>query len=244
MGRFELADQRHPLPRRGRRPDLEAQAKLLRVLETGEVQRVGAERTTRVDVRVIAATNRRLDGAVAAGTVREDLYFRLNVFPIHLPPLRERLEDLPPWPRTCGAGPAPPAAAFAPDAVAAMAGYRWPGNVRELANVVERLTILGADEITGDQLRAVLPGIPLRPPAPGDAAGQLPRRPLSSALDDYERDLIVTALHQAGGNVAEAARLLQTDRPNLYRRMRRLGLDGGREPGTVSGERGTGGAES
>ncbi len=211
------------------------------MLESGEIQRVGGESTLRVDVRVIAATNRRLEEAIAAGAFREDLYFRLSVFPIHLPPLRERLEDLPLLAAHLAARVRPHRPPrFAPDALGAMASYPWPGNVRELANVIERLTILGADEITGDQLRAVLPGIPPRPATAGEAAGQLPRRPLSSALDDYERDLIVTALHQAGGNVAEAARLLQTDRPNLYRRMRRLGLDGSREQGAGSGEAGTG----
>jgi len=243
-GRFELADGGTLLLDEIGDLSLEAQAKLLRVLESGEIQRVGAEGTLRVDVRVIAATNRRLEEAIAAGTFREDLYFRLSVFPIHLPPLRERLEDLPLLAAHLAARVRPHRPPrFAPDALGAMASYPWPGNVRELANVIERLTILGADEITGDQLRAVLPGIPPRPPAAGDASGQLPRRPLSSALDDYERDLIVTALHQAGGNVAEAARLLQTDRPNLYRRMRRLGLDGTREPGTVSGERRAGNGE-
>jgi two-component system nitrogen regulation response regulator NtrX len=245
-GRFELADGGTLFLDEIGDLSLEAQAKLLRVLESGEIQRVGGESTLRVDVRVIAATNRRLEEAIAHGSFREDLYFRLNVFPIHLPPLRERLEDLPLLAAHLAARVRPHRPPrFTPDALGAMVSYPWPGNVRELANVIERLAILGADEITGDQLRAVLPGVAPRPATTADGAGPRPRRPLSTALDDYERELIVTALHQAAGNVAEAARLLQTDRPNLYRRMRRLGLEGSREPGAGSsdlgnGERGTG----
>ena len=231
MGRFELADQGTLFLDEVGDLDLAAQAKLLRVLETGEVQRLGAERTTRVDVRVIAATNSRLDDAVGRGKVREDLFFRLNVFPIHLPPLRERLEDLPALVRHFASRLRPQdPVAFTPDAVAALAGYRWPGNVRELANVVERLTILADGDITADAVRQVVPtvGHPL-PPGP---AAPLPRLnverggapSLTDALDNHERALIQAALADAGGTVAEAARILQTDRANLYRRMKRLGL--------------------
>jgi two-component system nitrogen regulation response regulator NtrX len=241
-GRFELADGGTILLDEIGDLSLEAQATLLRVLESGDFQRVGGESTVHVDVRVIAATNRRLDEAIAHGLFREDLFFRLSVFPIHLPPLRQRLEDLPLLAAHLAARARPHRPpTFSPDAMGAMSSYPWPGNVRELANVIERLAILGADEITGDHLRGVLPGIAPRPADAAEGQGQLPRRPLSSALDEYERDLIVTALHQAAGNVAEAARLLQTDRPNLYRRMRRLGLEGSREQGTGNGERGTGG---
>ncbi|HXE57735.1 MAG TPA: sigma-54 dependent transcriptional regulator [Gemmatimonadales bacterium] len=224
LGRFELAHGGTLFLDEVGDLGAEAQAKLLRTLETGEVQRVGAERTIGVDVRVIAATNRRLEQAVARGAFREDLLFRLNVFPIHLPPLRERLEDLPALvehlalrcrPRT------PPE--FTPGALGLLASYRWPGNVRELANIVERLTILAGPVIDEDDVRQVLP---TRGPAPRGSNGT-PLRPLAEALDDYERSLIADALARARGNVAEAARLLQTDRANLYRRMRRLGL---REP--------------
>jgi DNA-binding NtrC family response regulator len=174
---------------------------------------------------VIAATNRRLDRAVAAGSFREDLYFRLNVFPIALPPLRERLEDVPALVThfTTRLRPRHPPA-FSAEAVAALAAYPWPGNVRELANVVERLVILAGGEGIGiDLVRQVLPadGATRRPSLPDAAAAD---RPLSEALDDYERQLIREAIARSGGNVAEAARQLRTDRANLYRRMRRLGM--------------------
>ena len=224
IGRFELAtggtlflDEIGDL-------SLEAQAKLLRTLETGELQRLGAEKTTRVNVRLVAATNRNLEQAVASGTFREDLYFRINVFPINLPPLRERLEDLPLLvdhfarklrPRQ------PPT--FTTGALGRMASHRWPGNIRELANLVERLAILGRDPVDEEDVRTMLPIRRDMPPAVQDG-GHPP--PLADALDDYERGLIASALQRADGNVAEAARSLQTDRANLYRRMRRLGLRG------------------
>ena len=205
---------------------LEAQAKLLRVLETGEVQRVGAEKAERVDVRVVAATNRQLEQSVAAGTFREDLYFRLNVFPIALPPLRDRMEDLPELVAHLAARVRPVGTPrFGTGALEALGSYGWPGNVRELANIVERLLIVsrGSTEIGAESVRAVLPEA--RGPRP-DASGAnaAPDLPLSDALDEYERQLIRASLARAKGNVAEAARILQTDRANLYRRMRRLGL--------------------
>jgi len=235
MGRFELADGGTLFLDEVGDLHLEAQAKLLRVLETGEVQHLGAERTTRVDVRVIAATNSRLDEAVARGQVREDLFFRLNVFPIHLPPLRERLEDLPALVRHFATRLRPQdPVTFTPDAVAALAGYRWPGNVRELANVVERLTILADGAVTADAVRQVVPGdLTPRPPLQQVERGSIGRHPgesrgpvssLSDSLNNHERALIQAALNEANGVVAEAARMLQTDRANLYRRMKRLGL--------------------
>jgi two-component system nitrogen regulation response regulator NtrX len=199
----------------------DAQAKLLRTLETGELQRIGAEGSQRVDVRVVAATNRRLEDAVADGEFREDLFFRLNVFPIRLPALRERLEDLPALVTHLAERVRPrQAPAFTPEAIQALAGYAWPGNVRELANLIERLIILSGPTIDAAAVRQVLRGGTAAP-----SAVPVLGRPLSEALDDFERGLLAAALAQAQGNVAEAARLLHTDRANLYRRMRRLGLD-------------------
>ncbi|HEV8149874.1 MAG TPA: sigma-54 dependent transcriptional regulator [Gemmatimonadales bacterium] len=234
LGRFELADGGTLFLDEVGDLNLEAQAKLLRVLEAGEIQRLGAERVQRVDVRVIAATNQRLEQAVAAGTFREDLYFRLNVFPLPLAPLRERLEDLPELvqhlaqrirrhqPVVCTA-----------DALALLSSYDWPGNVRELANIVERLSILGGAEVDAALVRQVLPRSgSFRFDAPSVttdsgttySVADLGGRSLSNVLDDYERALISASLQRASGNVAEAARALQTDRANLYRRMKRLGL--------------------
>jgi DNA-binding NtrC family response regulator len=203
----------------------EAQAKLLRTLETGELQRIGAENTTRIDSRVIAATNRQLDEAVSHGVFREDLYFRLNVFPIELPPLRERLEDLPALVAHLAERVRPRhAASFTEQALEALAAYSWPGNVRELANLVERLSILSGPVIDAPAVRQVLRGSSSGPASATSPAALLGRS-LTDALDDYERELISAAIAQAQGNMAEAARILQTDRANLYRRMRRLGVE-------------------
>jgi two-component system, NtrC family, nitrogen regulation response regulator NtrX len=202
----------------------EAQAKLLRTLETGELQRIGAESVTRIDARVVAATNRRLEEAVSSGEFREDLFFRLNVFPIHLPPLRERLEDLPELVKHLAERVRPRnAATFTDAALETLASYSWPGNIRELANLVERLSILSGPAVDAPAVRQVLRG-PTVPLNTGPHAVQL-GRPLSEALDQFERSFIGAALAQAEGNMAEAARILQTDRANLYRRMRRLGLE-------------------
>jgi DNA-binding NtrC family response regulator len=224
LGRFELAhggtlflDEVGDLSQ-------EAQAKLLRTLETGELQRIGAETMMRIDARVIAATNRQLEEAVSGGAFREDLFFRLNVFPIHLPPLRERLEDLPALVAHLAERVRPRhAARFTDAALDALASYSWPGNVRELANLVERLSILSGPVIDAAAVRQVIRGSPTVPATTPFMA--LLGRPLSDALDEFERGLIMAALTQAQYNMAEAARILQTDRANLYRRMRRLGLE-------------------
>jgi two-component system nitrogen regulation response regulator NtrX len=220
LGRFELAHTGTLFLDEIGDLSADAQAKLLRTLESGELQRLGAEHALRVDVRIIAATNRRLEDSVADGEFREDLFFRLNVFPLRLPPLRERLEDIPALVRHLAERVRPRQAPdFTPEALEALAGYAWPGNVRELANLVERLGILCGRTVDAAAVRQVVRGGP-SPPAPVVSG-----RPLSDALDEYERLLIGRALEQAQGSVAEAARLLQTDRANLYRRMRRLGLD-------------------
>jgi two-component system nitrogen regulation response regulator NtrX len=225
IGRFELAhggtlflDEVGDLSQ-------EAQAKLLRTLETGELQRVGAEAVTHIDARVVAATNRRLNDAVSNGGFREDLFFRLNVFPIHLPPLRERLEDLPALVAHLAERVRPRhAASFTEAALETLASYSWPGNIRELANLVERLSILSGPVVDAPAVRQVLRGSSSSPAWVGSSPVQL-GRPLNEALDEFERGFIAAALAQAEGNMAEAARILQTDRANLYRRMRRLGLE-------------------
>ena len=233
LGRFELADGGTLFLDEIGDLHLEAQAKLLRVLETGEIQRLGAERSQRVDIRVISATNQRLEQAVSAGTFREDLYFRLAVFPMDLAPLRERIEDINDLVLHLAERVSPYSPArFTAEALALLGSYEWPGNVRELANIVERLSILGGPEVDEAIVRQVLPraGAP-RFDAPtmsesgtNFSLADLGGRSLSNVLDDYERALIGAALKRAGGNVAEAARALQTDRANLYRRMKRLGL--------------------
>jgi two-component system, NtrC family, nitrogen regulation response regulator NtrX len=224
LGRFELAhggtlflDEVGDLSQ-------EAQAKLLRTLETGELQRIGAETGMRIDARVVAATNRQLGNALNNGGFREDLFFRLNVFPIELPPLRERLEDLPALVAHLAERVRPRhAAQFTDAALDALTAYSWPGNVRELANLVERLSILSGPVIDAPAVREVLRGSST--PAPATSPSTLLGRPLTEVLDEFERGLIAAAVSQAQGNMAEAARILQTDRANLYRRMRRLGVE-------------------
>ncbi|MBZ4415076.1 sigma-54 dependent transcriptional regulator [Myxococcus sp. RHSTA-1-4] len=200
---------------------LELQAKLLRVLETKEVERLGGSVPVPVDARVLAATHQDLARAVREGRFRQDLFFRLNVMPLQIPPLRERPEDLLPLARAFAAelaGPNVPLV-LAPGAEAALRAYSWPGNVRELRNLIERLNLLrgdgpltlGPEAITG----------PLAPAAPPRTT--LGDKSYREHVEDFERDLIRAALQQ-GGSIAGAARLLQVDRGNLYRRIKALGL--------------------
>jgi two-component system nitrogen regulation response regulator NtrX len=234
LGRFELADGGTLFLDEVGDLGSEAQAKLLRVLESGVVERVGGEKPFAVNVRVIAATNKDLREALRDGAFREDLLFRLNVLPIHIPPLRERPEDVAPLVKHFAgrfAARLSRPVKFDSGAVPLLASYNWPGNVRELANIVERMAILATAElITASDVARVLPqdGTAPRivPPSPGTDA-DTPWRDiaLSDTLDQYERELIARALSASRGNVAEAARRLDTDRANLYRRMRRLGIE-------------------
>jgi len=234
QGRFELADGGTLFLDEVGDLGADAQAKLLRVLETGVVERLGSERPFTVNVRVLAATNKDLGNAVRQRQFREDLWFRLNVLPIHIAPLRERPDDIPPLVRHCAARCAARlgrAVRLDAGALQLLAVYRWPGNVRELANIIERLAILATGEtITADDVTRVLPhgqdgGRATIAPLSGDAASAAPDIALADALDQHERELIARALSAARGNVAEAARKLATDRANLYRRMRRLGIE-------------------
>lgn len=228
-GRFELADRGTLLLDEVGDLGAEAQAKLLRVLETGEFERVGGGTPLRVDVRTLAATNRDLRADVAAGRFREDLFFRLHVIPLHMPPLRERREDVPALVRhfldrqRSRIALRPPR--LTPEAMAVLERHSWPGNVRELANIVERLTILHSGaEVGGAAVRALLEGSPTTSSRLGGYTDD-ESLPLAERLDEFEREVILKALGRADGNVAEAARHLETDRANLYRRMRRLGID-------------------
>ncbi len=229
-GRFELADGGTLFLDEVADLGAGAQAKLLRAIENGVVERVGGSRPIQVDVRVIAASNRNLRNASKEEGFRQDLLYRLDVVPIEMPPLRERLEDLPLLVahvierlRTKHGLPSPH---FDPSAFSAFERYPWPGNVRELFNLVERLTILNPGGLVGGaEVRQVLTAAPSRLPASPPAYSDGDPRSLRERLDEYERELVAGALDAAGGNVAEAGRRLQTDRANLYRRMKRLGLD-------------------
>jgi two-component system nitrogen regulation response regulator NtrX len=239
IGRFELAHRGTLFLDEVGDLGPDAQAKLLRAIEAKEIQRVGGNRVIRTDVRIISATNHDLQRAVRAGTFREDLYFRLQVIPLAIPPLRERGDDIFELVEHFSeqflqrSGQAKPR--WRSDALQLLRDYPWPGNVRELANIVERLAILHPGvEITGQQVEDVLivdreeEATPVTTPTRArDAVGDTARGPTSLAdkLDGFERTVIARALAEAGGNVADAARRLQTDRPNLYRRMKRLGIN-------------------
>jgi len=229
-GRFELAHNGTLFLDEIGDLSLDAQAKLLRAIEAKEIHRVGGNRSIRVDVRIIAATNHDLARAVKDGLFREDLFFRLNVIPVALPPLREREGDVRQlvhhfsllyFKRT---GQIPPV--WTPQAMQVLERHAWPGNVRELANIVERISIVSPGaEITADYVRAVLNPSDNAPPILAEPASSEMTGGLSEVLDAHERRLIQRALDQSRGNVAEAARSLKTDRANLYRRMKRLGLE-------------------
>jgi two-component system nitrogen regulation response regulator NtrX len=243
IGRFELAH--HGTLFLDEVGDLgpDAQAKLLRAIEAKEIQRVGGNKVIRTDVRIISATNHDLERAVKAGTFREDLYFRLKVIPLAIPPLRERGDDILELVEHFSeqflqrSGQAKPR--WRSDALQLLRDYPWPGNVRELANIVERLAILHpGSQMKGQQVEDVLIvdrdgdeaslATPTR--AQEKVAGRRESPDTASAsladkLDSFERTVIARALAEAGGNVADAARRLRTDRPNLYRRMKRLGLN-------------------
>jgi DNA-binding NtrC family response regulator len=216
VGRFELADGGTLFLDEIANLSMAQQAKLLRVLQEGEFERVGSSRSRRVDVRIIAATNADVRAEVAAGRFREDLFFRLNTVEIHLPPLRERRDDIPllagHFLKQFAARYRRPVTGFSPDGMRALLAYSWPGNVRELAHAVERATLLaeGAAVTAADlSFRAVT-----------DAAPKLDEM----SLEEVERALITKALARHDGNVSLAAQALGLSRSALYRRLQRHGL--------------------
>jgi two-component system response regulator AtoC len=228
-GRFELADGGTLfLDEVGDLP-AEVQVKLLRVLQEREFERVGGVDTLKVDVRVISATHRDLERLVADGKFREDLYYRLNVFPITLPPLRERPGDIGPlcehfigkFAQTTGKA----VRGLDPAALATLSAYPWPGNVRELENVIERAMILtkgpslGAVDLDFGRRAAAAPA-PAAEPASAEGGRSLYKR-----LSEQERNEIVAAVERSQGNIAHAARALGINRSTLYYRMRKHGLE-------------------
>jgi two-component system nitrogen regulation response regulator NtrX len=196
------------------------QAKLLRVLENGEVERVGGDRAVQVDVRVVVATHRNLDELVKSGTFRQDLYHRIYVFPIVLPPLRERRDDIAllvdhfadsvahqnDWPKRV----------ITPEAYEMLQRHSWPGNVRELRNVVERLLLLAEDAVDAATVRLALPAeTGSAPPKTGT---------LSERVDAYEREVIVEELRRQNNSMTETARALGLERSHLYKKCQQLGV--------------------
>jgi transcriptional regulator with GAF, ATPase, and Fis domain len=238
IGRFELANggtvfldeigELHPA----------LQVKLLRVLQEREFERVGGTRTLKVDLRILAATNKDLEKATSEGAFREDLFYRLNVIPLHLPPLRERQEDIPllmehfmaEFSRRKRKEPLK----MSPEAMDCLMSYHWPGNVRELENLMERLVILN------DSGTVTLRDLPerfhaMRPPAgeAGQLQGVLPPAAmvlpdegidLNSVLDEVEKNLILQAMKTVGGVKSKAAAMLGLNRTTLLEKMKKKGV--------------------
>jgi two-component system, NtrC family, nitrogen regulation response regulator NtrX len=233
-GLFELADGGTIFLDEVGDMGLAAQAKVLRVLQSGELSRVGSESTLKVDVRVLAATNRDLQAAVAAGQFREDLYFRLAVVPLRAPPLRDRAQDIP---LLCQAFVGQIARenglrekTITPEALEILSGYSWPGNVRELRNVVERLVILSEDNIgVGDLPEEIVAEASRRDrPVASVAAFDLPAEakglPLRELRDLVERQYVRAKLDENDWNISRTAQVLGLERTNLHKKMRALGI--------------------
>jgi len=230
MGRFEEAhggtlflDEVGDMP-------LAAQAKVLRVIEEGKIRRVGGEKDIPVNVRLIAATNKDLPAEIEAGRFREDLYHRLSVVVIPMPPLRERVEDIPILAQAFLGEilleyKLPPKI-FTPAALEVFKRLPWPGNVRELRNAVERLVIFSGNEITAEDVRSfVVPGSPSREKSNTEAPSlPLEGKSLEAFLDEMEREYLLYHLRQHGFNVSKTAEALGMQRPNLHARMKRLGI--------------------
>lgn len=207
------------------------QAKLLRVLEEGEVERIGSAKPIAVDVRVVVATHRNLEQLVESGGFRRDLYHRVVVFPVQLPPLRQRREDLPVlvehFVRQVSAQNGWKPAVFTQEAMEALQQYSWPGNIRELRNVVERLLLLAGAEISAQDVGVALPAsaagagfrtIGLNPDRP--TAG-----PLAEQVQAFERATVLAELERHGRQISQTAKALGLERSHLYKKCQQLGID-------------------
>jgi Nif-specific regulatory protein len=229
-GRFELAAGGTLFLDEIAELSLPVQAKLLRVLQEREFERLGGTATLKADVRLIAATNRDIERAVEAGKFREDLYYRLNVFSVHLPPLRERGDDVlllaDHFVRELGMRIGKGEAGLSRDAREALLAHPWPGNIRELQNAVERALIMTDGRLIGAS------DLGLVPPRDRDGAGRgrgqaagTPAHGFEGKLADWEKQIVVDVLEKAKGNKSRAARLLGLTRSQLYTRLKRFGLD-------------------
>jgi DNA-binding NtrC family response regulator len=203
------------------------QAKLLRVLEEGEVERIGGDKPTKVDVRVVVATHRNLEQLVESGGFRRDLYHRVIVFPLTLPPLRDRCEDLPAlvehFARQVSAQNGWKPVPFSDAAIEALKGYAWPGNIRELRNVVERLLLLAGAQVDADDVRMALPA----PHASGMAHKAVDGEtgPLAQRVLAFEREAVLAELERHARHITQTAKALGLERSHLYKKCQQLGID-------------------
>jgi len=209
------------------------QAKVLRVLQEGEVERLGSARTIKVDVRVIAATNKDLEEEIAEGRFREDLYFRLSVIPIKAPPLRERIEDIPALVSHFTAQFSQEhnrrSASFSREAIEALKQARWRGNIRELKNVVERLLIMSERDVIGARDVTDVVGLgpgsgPAAPPAAGAAVAVPAAATLRAFKEATERAWLVDRLREHAWNISKTAEVIDTPRSNLYKKLEQYGI--------------------
>jgi two-component system response regulator AtoC len=206
---------------------LSLQSKLLRFLQTKEFRRIGASRQTRVDVRIVVATNRELETEVERGRFRQDLFYRINVFPIRLPPLRESREDVPLLAdhllRVISRAMDRAVEGFTPEALAALSVQDWPGNVRQLDNAVRRLVVMAAGPRIGlRECETVLGGA--AKPSPSGRQVEPFHRARAEALERFEKAYLDGLLQTVGTNVTEAARRAGIDRKNLWLKLRRHGM--------------------
>jgi two-component system, NtrC family, nitrogen regulation response regulator NtrX len=220
-GKFELADGGTLFLDEVGDMSLKTQAKVLRVLQEQTFQRVGGQQTIRVDVRVIAATNKRLEEEIGSGAFRSDLFYRLNVIPIEVPPLRSRGDDIvllaEHFLRRFAAEAGRPAKRLSSGAASRLRGYHWPGNVRELRNLSERLAILLPHEvIEPEDLQ-----LGTRAEMPTAIAMDLP---LKEARDEFEKQYILSRLKEYAGNVSRTADALGVERSNLYKKLHLYGI--------------------
>ena len=209
--------------------DLQSQAQLVGTFETGEFMRVGGAEPVKIDIRVIAATQKDLQAEVDAGRFREDLYYHLNVVPLVIPSLRDHVEDVPEllnyFVDHYVAHEKLPYRHFGVGAQNMLRNYSWPGNTLELRNLVQRLLILGAgDEITQEDVEAAMGGMKAEPPAaslPGISFDQ----PLRQAREDFERVYLEYQLDKHQGNVSQMAQEVGMERTHLYRKLRGVGIE-------------------
>jgi two-component system nitrogen regulation response regulator NtrX len=206
------------------------QAKLLRVLEESVVERIGSDKPTPVDVRVVVATHRNLESLVVSGEFRRDLFHRVVVFPLELPPLRNRTEDLPALVehfvrQVCTQNNWKPMP-IAPDAVELLKQYSWPGNIRELRNVVERLLLLSDSQVDAEAVKLALPALTNSPTAnPANSGAAESSGPLSERVLAFERSVVLAELDRNDRHITQTAKALGLERSHLYKKCQQLGID-------------------
>jgi two-component system nitrogen regulation response regulator NtrX len=210
---------------------LKTQAKILRILQEHKFERVGGSRTIEVDVRVIAATNKDLEEEIRQGNFRQDLYYRLNVLPFHVPPLRDRREDIPLLARHflvyfCNKEGLPPKI-LEPEALESLTDYPWPGNIRELKNLIERLVIMTREEtITAADLpESIKPKTAAARTAARSVAGAGDAATFKEAREEFEKEFILQKLEEFEGNISRTAEAIDIERSNLHRKIKAFGIE-------------------